>query len=332
MKRVELVVRLDHRLCQERGAGSILQRILDGEYVDVSMGCRVPYDVCSICGNKARTRGEYCEHIRNRRVNRDPTGTGLRPYMVNVEPRFFDLSFVYVGADRAARVLKKLAGMEKMASYQLLRAELEKLAAMGKFSGVKLADLIKYMVPPLEPGEAQVDEEGLPPDVLEELSGVGLPAALSGVSRMRMVLQPREFAYLALRSAGAPPAMCQALPETLPPSDEVSLPVGMGMEERVPPLVFERLSPFFSGRAVIGPIVRRRIIIVMRRPPTPTEKISSVLGGELLHKLASAYNGYRLWLLANAERFGFLTKTAATSEDEQEAVLWYLENANWPRL
>ena len=112
MKRVELVIRLDHSRCEQHGATDILNRILGGDFVDVSMGCRVPYDVCSICGNKAKTKEEYCEHIRNRRLNRDPLGTGQKPYMINIRPRFFDLSFVFIGADKTARTLMKIASTQ----------------------------------------------------------------------------------------------------------------------------------------------------------------------------------------------------------------------------
>jgi hypothetical protein len=31
---------------------------------DVSMGCRIQHSVCSICGNKAKTKFEYCDHIK----------------------------------------------------------------------------------------------------------------------------------------------------------------------------------------------------------------------------------------------------------------------------
>lgn len=112
MKRVELVLCLDHHKCKSQGAESVLSRILEGDFPDVSMGTKVPYDVCSICGNKARHKGEYCEHIRERRINPDPAGDGRKAYMINVRPRFFDISFVFIGADKTARTLLKIAHAE----------------------------------------------------------------------------------------------------------------------------------------------------------------------------------------------------------------------------
>jgi len=107
MKRVELVVAIDHERCEKNGGRSILQKIHDGEYPSTSMGCRVPYDVCSICENKARFRSEYCEHMRQMpgKIMRD----GRKVFVYNHYPRFFDISFVFIGADRTSFVLEKIA-------------------------------------------------------------------------------------------------------------------------------------------------------------------------------------------------------------------------------
>ena len=107
MKRVELVVAIDHERCERNGGRNILQKIHDGEYPATSMGCRVPYDVCSICENKARFRSEYCEHMRQMpgKIMRD----GRKVFVYNHYPRFFDISFVFIGADRTSFVLEKVA-------------------------------------------------------------------------------------------------------------------------------------------------------------------------------------------------------------------------------
>ena len=107
MKRVELIVSIDHERCERNGGRNTLQKINDGEYPATSMGCRVPYDVCSICGNKARFRSEYCEHMRQMpgKIMRD----GRKVFVYNHYPRFFDISFVFIGADRTSFVLEKIA-------------------------------------------------------------------------------------------------------------------------------------------------------------------------------------------------------------------------------
>jgi hypothetical protein len=57
--RVELIVLLDNAK-----AADIVTGIESGEYPDWSMGCRVPFDVCMNCGNKAPTRKQYCECLK----------------------------------------------------------------------------------------------------------------------------------------------------------------------------------------------------------------------------------------------------------------------------
>lgn len=106
LKRVELVIAVD----REKGA-KYLERLEKGEPVDVSMGCKVDYDVCSICGNKSKTRADYCEHLRYHMNEVLPDGRQV--YAINPNPQFFDISFVRRGADPTAKVLMKVAQVEK---------------------------------------------------------------------------------------------------------------------------------------------------------------------------------------------------------------------------
>lgn len=105
MKRVELVLAVD----REKGK-DILERLSRGEAVDVSMGCKVEYDICSICGNKAKSRAEYCEHLRYHMNQVLPDGRQV--YAINPDPVFFDISFVRKGADPTAKVLEKVASLK----------------------------------------------------------------------------------------------------------------------------------------------------------------------------------------------------------------------------
>lgn len=91
--------------------------------------CKVPYDVCSICADWSRitknprvdlmehrkrpitglstVTHEYCQHLQNElnKIYDD----GRKVKMLNVHPRFFDLSLVFIGADKTSKVLAKLA-------------------------------------------------------------------------------------------------------------------------------------------------------------------------------------------------------------------------------
>jgi hypothetical protein len=112
MFRVELVVYLDKAKCKEFGAEDVYQRIENGEYPDVSMGCKVPYDRCSICGHKSKTTKDYCDHAKYEMNKIYPDGRKV--CVINDYPRFFDISFVFIGADKSAKMLAKLAQVNNM--------------------------------------------------------------------------------------------------------------------------------------------------------------------------------------------------------------------------
>jgi len=108
MRRVELVVILDRELASQHGAQHVVDKIDAGEYCDVSMGCKVPYDVCTCCGHKSRTTKDYCCCITQLGMGRI-LEDGRRVGVVNYHPRFFDISFVFIGADKTAKMMCKLA-------------------------------------------------------------------------------------------------------------------------------------------------------------------------------------------------------------------------------
>lgn|GEM_PF-1856127 len=110
MHRVELLV----KLINDR-APDLVERIAAGEFPPVSMGTRVKYDVCTICYNRAPTRAQYCTHLKNQM--RDVID-GKKVAALNPSPKFFDISWVYRGADKTAFLMKKVANIS--APYELI--------------------------------------------------------------------------------------------------------------------------------------------------------------------------------------------------------------------
>lgn len=98
MERVQVVAWWSHELC-----GDLMDRLLDGEIIDVSMGCRVPFDQCTLCGNKARKRSQYCDHLRNE-MN-DLQANGIKVGAINWYPKFFDISRVVRGAEKCSKFM-----------------------------------------------------------------------------------------------------------------------------------------------------------------------------------------------------------------------------------
>jgi hypothetical protein len=96
-----------------------------GREFPVSMACSIPYDVCSGCGNKARTRADYCTEATCKYGGlRDHIGTvygdGHHLHADNpVGLDFFDISRVKRGADRTAWSLGKVASGGLITSLDL---------------------------------------------------------------------------------------------------------------------------------------------------------------------------------------------------------------------
>lgn len=103
MSRVELIAWVDRVKGKD-----LVDRVERGENVATSMACKTPYDFCAVCGNKAHTRQEYCEHLSLELGKLYPNGK--RAMAINSGPlNFFDISQVVKPADPTSSVLQKVA-------------------------------------------------------------------------------------------------------------------------------------------------------------------------------------------------------------------------------
>jgi len=215
MKRVELVVTVDHEK-----APDLIERINNGEHPEVSMGCKVPYDVCSICGNKAKTRAQYCDHLRYS-MNKVPPGHNKKAYAINTLPKFFDISFVLVGADRIAKVLKKIASVPSESP------QMNKFAfglSKAKVAAKKEAEIEKIVPSNTEPNTVKAledlgergseilraHEKPIPRNIIIKITSTSTPGpsflnkVLSTITSAGILPKPREFQNIALRCLGKP--------------------------------------------------------------------------------------------------------------------------------
>lgn len=145
MKRIELLVALNGtKEAADRNGGLLadreLEKIARGE-VDwgVSMACRVPYDICSGCGNKAASRQYYCteQTCKYGGCMHNLTKVAADGHVLHVDndqPTWFDISDVGRPADRVAWVM----------------GEMQKAAAAGGVvvGGAQLAEQYGLTVPP----------------------------------------------------------------------------------------------------------------------------------------------------------------------------------------
>jgi intein/homing endonuclease len=73
----------------------------------ISHNCKVPYDICSACLNKAANRKEYCKHLKHEMGQVKQAGHQI--FAINDRPMLFDISGVFRPADRIAYGLRKVA-------------------------------------------------------------------------------------------------------------------------------------------------------------------------------------------------------------------------------
>lgn len=231
MKRVELIhfLRRDSMFDEfgdviKVGAPDLVQNIENGDEVSVSMGTKVPFDLCSKCHHKAKNVSLYCDHLKYAMNQVMPDGSQI--YAINTLPKFFDISYVLRGAEKTAKVLKNLSmnlvevkkeasnktyvwvaeGLEKAASenreYCLPSAYYAEMVKSAQDAASKSATITKKV--PIDPspvkgyGDFAVPmlrslEPHLPGTMLARCANYSLPEICSTMTGMGMMLHPQEM-------------------------------------------------------------------------------------------------------------------------------------------
>lgn len=305
MHRVELVIEVDEKKCREVGHADLWARLQAGEKPSVSMGCRVAFDVCSICNHKSATKEDYCSHVKDQLGQVLPDGRKV--FVRNPHPKFFDLSIVVIGADRTSYVMDKLAYARHTAQSSaalasekgLVRSsdlvvEQLKLASLGKRAEIvkRLKATAAKVVNRMDAGEAD-----LPDHAIEALGASGsLPGALTTSAAAGIVLKPQEFQRTVLIIIGKPDLAesYHRQGACFSPCSHVDSSVRFGDPADFMRGLLPTLLPLISERSGFGPPLVNRISITKvasRRP------IQRYVKDPLLDKIAAAYNGYRVQLL-----------------------------------
>lgn len=189
MHRIELICALNaSKEAAARNGGFLadkeMEKLARGDDIGVSMACKIPFDVCSGCGNKARTRAEYCDSVENGGLCK---AGGLKHnlgrvlsdghilHADNPNPTFFDISHVFRPADRIAYI----------------SGTLQKAASAGVLSGAELAEALGVSAPPgfdRASGSAQLAAQL---DALEKLAA----------AELQVISNPRSWTQVALASS-----------------------------------------------------------------------------------------------------------------------------------
>lgn len=375
MKRVELVCRVDEDKCHRFNGTAVWDKLIEGQFPDVSMGTKVPFDTCSICldweeyrkaigtfdpakhrhagesalryhkAKKAKdgkgirglsvTRSDYCEHAKNHMNRIYPDGRKVWVY--NDFPRFFDISFVFIGADKTAKVMLKIAEgaqkywfvgsstevaeklgyVEKESLEKTAAVDELKLAFLGKAAKDKKSEIIKT-VPSQFASKAvpalTKQEPDIPKDTLDTLAGFPLEKVLSTLSGLGMVMKPKEFQRIVIIKIGKKPLAdsLESQGEVFPKTDEIE-PMSMDPGD-FSSVLARLLLPMLSARSGFGPVVEKRVVMLSGQPEK-SEKSGTSHPSDLLRKIGAAYNGYRQGLMQHLSSAQSLMEKAAGVRD-----------------
>jgi hypothetical protein len=205
MDRIELIIGLDNVKCADE-----IQQLSSGRDLPGSMGCRVAFDVCSICQHKAPSPKEYCSHAKlaMTRILDD----GRQVYVDNPDPHYFDWSLVGRPADRIAygygiktasfddpflfsTELAKMAGLVLPDSMLEEERQSIKLAILGKLSAME-KEIEAKLTPVDDALGSSMCSGALSSSDAKALKGIGLPNAMELLHSAQVILPAKDFLKL----------------------------------------------------------------------------------------------------------------------------------------
>jgi hypothetical protein len=208
--RGELILKLSNDIWADD-----LQKIANKEVVSWSIGAGVPYDICSVCGNKAKSRNEYCEHLRYNKLGLDKEGRQI--CALNDQPHFHDISRVSNPADKIALTLQKVASRNSLLFGDFVRdatdglylplSLLEKIGTGKEKSRLaliqKLAKLEKELkvCPKLmeDVGDALTLDNDEEDEVVKSLENEDIKKLFAGLENKNMMLTPNTFIRIVIK-------------------------------------------------------------------------------------------------------------------------------------
>jgi len=331
MHRVELVAQISRQRAREEGAYELLSKLDNDILTTWSIGCHVPKDICSICGNEAKTRMDYCVHLKLDMNKIYPDGRQV--YAINDYPEFFDFSEVSVRADIVAVSMQKVAsiqinaicrtcsitngesclGMAKQASCIKrfpFSSELAEIFPIQKVAeSLELPADIIPKIPDAEPDAGIIKREIAPginlltmtePDLDEGILKNHIHSLAATTAPLGIVLKPQEFQHSALNSLGMGNLAdtLRSMNTTFRPVNSVTpFPLDIGnIDETLKSMLFS----YMDKRSAFHPLITRR---VMHTSNTESARQPKKVANAMLDKISSLYNGYRESLVKSLPDF-----------------------------
>jgi intein/homing endonuclease len=321
MHRVEVIMRLDRLLApdiidtieraeEKRASG---EQLSEEDSIGISMGCRLlDGDVCSVCGNRSRSKLEYCEHLRDHLGTMDDNGRKIAA--INPKPVFFDLSIVSSPAARESAILKKVASDLSDAQKEMTISEIRTYYTDENPRLKSAKSLIR---------ETSLREKRIPIQTLQKIAGTtdGFMNMVNTFNVLGIVLKPEEFQYIALSSGGHQKLATQYNQHTICFPETTSmreLPVDTTCNIKSA----ETLSKYMYERSAFDPFLSLRMM--SKTAGGYRKKHKNFLDNPLLLETSRLYNGYRSYLLTQLND----EKLAGVIDEHPQVLKWYLETEN----
>lgn len=211
MHRGELVVKLPNNLWREA-----LNKLANGDSVTWSMGCGVPYDICSWCGNFAKTKKDYCDDLKYQKMSLSKEGH--QACAINDQPHLHDISEVRVPAFRAAYALAKVASTGAVPAQDDPDALWLPLSMIGEIGDAleqkyaaafrKAAEIEKKILAKgMGPAESDLAEafqnKHVDDETMKELQQFPIGDVLASLNKKEVLLPPNSFCELLLKKPGS---------------------------------------------------------------------------------------------------------------------------------
>jgi len=191
-----------------------LEKLGNGEQLYWSMGTSVPFDICSECLHKAKSRKEYCEHLKEGLGGL--TKEGRRIKAINDRTLYHDISKVDVPAFIIAQTLGKVASRGDVrpeiwspkdenemilqvnpARYAFRRTLLEKLAKLEKTVAAKTDPKHQAL---LESLKRDGDDEK---EIADKMKGVSISALPELEKKFKVILPSRSYMIILIRNSNS---------------------------------------------------------------------------------------------------------------------------------
>ena len=319
-----------------------LQNLAEGREQGWSIGCAVPYDVCSVCGTKRKTLDESCEHLDNQLGMALDSGGIV--HAINDKMRFDDISVVNNKADYIAYGLLKVASHGKVVGgaelYRRLRGEpngLPKQSAL-KIALSKMSEMEKEIPATLNMDSpvtqsavlSSLDDVGVEPDALvKKLAFHHVPPTrfLAELAKYKVILSAKDFLRILsgdVSESATSDAIASMVEKVLPSAftrtlvdDQVPEDIENAFEGSsnipLPPCIKKIVSHLASTMSFTHADQPNRVRVVIIQRGTPMQKVASVSPIDpVIESLAQAYTLYKAASCADVDNYD-LTKRVVIS-------------------